>query len=298
MALQECKLNLNRSAKELQPHGSIEFPCAGYAARYTDQPGDAIPWHWHEEMEILQVVEGRMRVKTPASSLLLSAGEMAVINSNRLHCAAALSDCVLHSLVFGPGLIAGSGDSVFAQKYIRPLLSCCAFNGYKMDFDGGGQAREWFTCAFDALADDRPGFEFIVRENLTRLCYALYRQFEPQMDAQSPAPNQDNLRIRKMLDYIHKHFAGDLSLTEICAAADISQRECLRCFQKNLRISPMQYVMKYRVMRGAEKLLADLGASISEIATCCGFDSPSNFTKIFKRFYSCTPREYRKGYGT
>ena len=34
--------------------------------------------------------------------------------------------------------------------------------------------------------------------------------------------------------------------------------------------------------------------SISEIATACGFESPSNFSKIFKRFYKCTPREYRK----
>ena len=34
--------------------------------------------------------------------------------------------------------------------------------------------------------------------------------------------------------------------------------------------------------------------SISEIATLCGFDSPSNFSKVFKRFYNCTPREYRR----
>ena len=47
-------------------------------------------------------------------------------------------------------------------------------------------------------------------------------------------------------------------------------------------------------MQGAEMLLANPSGRISEIATHCGFDSASNFAKMFKRFYNCTPREYRK----
>lgn len=43
MALQECGLNLNKSSKELQPHGSLEFPCAGYASSHTDKQEDIIP---------------------------------------------------------------------------------------------------------------------------------------------------------------------------------------------------------------------------------------------------------------
>ena len=34
MALHECGLNLNRGLKELQMHGTLDFPCAGYAAFY------------------------------------------------------------------------------------------------------------------------------------------------------------------------------------------------------------------------------------------------------------------------
>ncbi|MCX4322428.1 MAG: helix-turn-helix domain-containing protein [Lachnospiraceae bacterium] len=46
-------------------------------------------------------------------------------------------------------------------------------------------------------------------------------------------------------------------------------------------------------MRGAELLLTNPSASISEIGTFCGFDSQSHFAKMFKRYYNCTPREYR-----
>ncbi|HJC46529.1 MAG TPA: helix-turn-helix domain-containing protein [Candidatus Lachnoclostridium pullistercoris] len=83
--------------------------------------------------------------------------------------------------------------------------------------------------------------------------------FESQLNVQSAVSDQDNIRIQKML-----------------------------------QISPVQYLLKYRVMQGAEMLLANPAGSISETASYCGFDSPSHFAKMFKRFYNCTPREYRQ----
>ena len=97
--------------------------------------------------------------------------------------------------------------------------------------------------------------------------------------------SQDNLRIRKMLEYIQRYYFDDIKLADIAKAADIGERECLRCFQKTIQLSPIQYVLKYRIIRGAEMLLHNPENSISEIATACGFESPSNFSKIFKRFY-------------
>ena len=293
MALQKCGLNLDRVLKELQPHGNLAFPCAGYSSHHTNRPEAAIPWHWHDEIEILQIAKGKMKLKTPASSFLLNEGQTAVINSNTLHYAAAAPECTLHSLVFSPALITGGNESAFAKKYILPLLSCRSFSGFQVDPENERQVSDWFCRAFNALANDSRGFEFIVRENLSHICFYLYEKFEPQMEAHSTVPDQDNIRIQKMLDYLHKNFADSLSLREISGAADISERECLRCFKKMLQISPIQYLLKYRIMQGARMLAEDPSITVSETAARCGFDSPSNFTKLFKRFYSCTPREYR-----
>lgn len=293
MALQECGLNLNRFSKELQPHGSIEFPCAGYSSFCTERPEDNIPWHWHEEMEIAYVEHGQAIVKIPSASFLLNKGDLVIVNSNVLHYGAAVSECRLHSLVFHPLLITGNNDSVFAAKYIRPLLSCCSFSGYQICGQDRESAASWFCNAFEALANESFGFEFTVRENLSRICLYLYRKFEGQLDIKTSGLSQDHLRIRQMLDYIHKNFGEMITLSEISAAVGISKRECLRCFQKTLQLSPIQYLLKYRIMQGAEMLLENPGSSVSEIAARCGFDSPSNFSKVFKRFYHCTPREYR-----
>lgn len=293
MALQKCGLNLNKVSKELQPHGSLEFPCAGYSSFHTDRQEDVILWHWHEEIEIVYIEEGQLNVKIPSNAFLLEKGDCMVINSNVLHYAATATECKLRSLVFSQALITGNEDSVFAKKYMQPLLTCNHFRYYFIKAGSNESVTDRFNRAFEALAQDCYGYEFTVRENLSRICLFLYGEFNPRTDMQNVPLNQDNLRIRKMLAYIHKNFAEDISLSEISGAAGISERESLRCFKKTIQLSPIQYLLKYRVMQGAEMLLENPADSISEIATLCGFDSPSNFAKIFKRFYNCTPREYR-----
>lgn len=244
-------------------------------------------------MELIYVANGHAKIKIPSESFALKEGDYIAINSNTLHYGAANPECRLQSLVFSPALVAGGEDFAFAKKYIHPLLSCNSFSGYAINASSSQPIAHCFHQAFDALMGNCFGFEFIVRENLSRICLFLYQEFGHQIDTPSAPLNQDHIRIQKMLSYIHKNFANAVSLSEISAVAGISERECLRCFQKTIQLSPIQYLLKYRVMQGAEMLLGNPAGSISETATSCGFDSPSNFAKIFKRFYHCTPKEYR-----
>lgn len=294
MALQECGLNLNRGLKELQPHGTLAFPCAGYSALYTHSPEDIIPWHWHEEIEIVYVKEGCLELKVPSASFFVRKGDILAINSNILHYGIAADNCLLQSLVFSPDLVCGNANSVFAVKYIQPLTGCCSFTGYSILQSENQEMIQCFCRAFDAMEKEPPGFEFMVRENLSHILFFLVQSFHSQLNIPDSIQNQDNLRMKKMLTYIHKNYAEEISLQDIARTADIGERECLRCFQKTIQSSPVQYLLKYRIMQGAEQLLHNPESSISQISLSCGFDSPSNFAKLFKRFYNCTPREYRK----
>jgi len=298
MGLQKCGLNLNDSRKELQPHGTLDFPCAGYSDRYTDRTEYVIPWHWHEELEIIYVKAGTLKVQIPAKSFFLRTGNCIIINSGILHYAAANPACEINSLVFSPGLVTGNDDSVFAKKYVGPLISCTSFNEYLLKPEENKDIIDNFVNAFEALSNNAPGYEFIVRENLSAICFFLYQQYNPELAPENTGLNQDTLRIQKMLAYIHSRFSEHLTLSDIAKAADIGERECLRCFQRTIQISPMQYLLKYRIMQGAGFLIKNPADSISEIAALCGFDSPSHFSKIFRRFYNCTPKEYRDRFFT
>lgn len=293
MSLQESGLNINNFKKELQPHGTLEFPCAGYASMHTNTPGDIIPWHWHEELEIVYIKKGTLKLQVPSATYIMNAGDCAVINTNILHYAAAVRSCVLHSLVFSSYIITGSISSAFYQKYMQPLLSCSSFTCIIIKAEYSDIAQ-YFCKAFKALRDDTFGYEFIVREELSHICLYLYEHFSNQLFTAKQTQNQDSVRIEKMIGYIQYHYTDDITLNHIAGSADIGERECLRCFKRTIGQSPIQYLLKYRLMQGADLLLKFPALSISEIANTCGFDHPSYFSKIFKQFYNCSPKEYRK----
>lgn len=291
MGLQRCGLNLNQVSRELQPHGTPDFPCAGYDSRYTDKPEDVIPWHWHEELEIIYIKEGILRVQIPQASFELKKGDCLAINSNTLHYAASAPVCELQSIVFASELITGNNEAVYAKKYMKPLLSNNYFHSYLWNADSG--IGELFRSAFCALTQEVPGYEFTVREMLSKLCFLLCQEFGQEAADEETGLDLDSLRVRKMLTFIQLNFSDNISVPDIAKTVDIGERECLRCFKRTIKLSPKQYLMKYRITHGAKLLLENPASSVSEIASLCGFDSPSNFSKIFRRFYNCTPRDYR-----
>ena len=88
------------------------------------------PWHWHEEFEVIHIVEGSMKLQVLSETFTIHEGEIAVINANALHCASGDPYCKLQSLVFSPLLITGNVNSAFASRYILPLISCTRFSAY------------------------------------------------------------------------------------------------------------------------------------------------------------------------
>lgn len=290
MGLQMCGLNRSNAQKELQPHGTIGFPCAAYASRHSDAPGDAIPWHWHEELEVICPADGALKLQIPGREYLLRKGDLAVLNGNMLHYVIGHPAGALRSLVFSPFLLTGGTGTAFYKKYVGPLLTCPDFTVWHTGADADIRC---FSDAFSALETDAFAHEFTVRENLSRLLLHCYEQMRPYLSAQKAAKSADTARIEKMLQYIQAAYAEPLTLAEIAKAADLSERECLRCFHRMIGDSPVQYLLKYRLMQSAELLRTQPAAGIAEISAACGFDSPSYFSRQFRRFYQCTPREYR-----
>lgn len=131
------------------------------------------------------------------------------------------------------------------------------------------------------------------KENLSGVLLSLYREVEDSLSLTSRLKDTDSLRIERMLDYIHSHYSENITLEDISGAAALSTREALRCFRRTIHDTPIQYLLRYRLMQSASLLISNPSLTVSEITTLCGFDYPCYFSRQFKRFYQCTPREYR-----
>lgn len=293
MILNECGVRVNDSLKELKPQGTIDHPCNAYSSFHSCHQEDDIPWHWHEELEIIYIRTGQMEIMVPSKSLTVNEGEMIVINSNVLHYGKSIADTQINSFVFSASLISGGENYIFYKKYIKPLLSLNKFDFFNIKKEDNQDMIELFLRAFKATDIEEIGYEFIVRENLSKIVMYLYKEL---FDNDTSFKNEDNLenkRVKQMLKYIHENYDGNISLHDIAESANISERECLRCFKKTIQLSPIQYLLKYRIMQGASLLLNDGGKTISQIANLCGFNSASNFSKTFRKLYDLSPKEYR-----
>lgn len=247
MGLQTCGLNRSHTQKELQPHGTVEFPCAAYTSRHTDAPGDTIPWHWHEELEVIFVAAGTLKLQIPGGEYLLQEGSLVVLNGNVLHSLSGHPAGALRSMVFSPFLITGGADTVFYKNYVRALLACPDFSVWQAE---PGTDVKRFSAAFSAMETDAFAYEFTVRENLSQLLLHCYAQLLPRLSAQKPAKSADTVRIEQMLQYMQASYAEPITLADIAQAAGLSERECLRCFHRTIGDSPVQYLLKYRLMQG------------------------------------------------
>ena len=289
-----CKLNLDSRRYELEPRGTPMFPVAGY---FFDIYNGEMPWHWHEEIEVLIVRSGMMKLCINGEHHILRQNEGAFINANVLHSIQPVDDedYAGDSLVFHSSLISGTAESVFERRYVRTLLNCCSIPAviFNLDTEWRRQAIACINDAFEAYITEEYGYELAVRENLSRMWYLIVKNMNSLLSGQDAKENQDTIRMKVMIDFLHKQYAERLTVGKIAGAANISQRECLRCFQKSIGISPMQYLLKYRVSVSA-RLLLETSLTVAEICTQSGFENPSYFTKIFKRFMSCTPSAYRK----
>lgn len=292
MALFDTTVIADGGFHELKPHGTPEFPCAGYLAWYSTLDGDTLPWHWHRPFETALVLEGRMDFHVPRRTLPVRKDEIIFINSNILHGGFTPRSCILATLVYDPLLIAGSETSVFFTRYIRPLAQSGCPDALVLS---GSDAVGNFKKAFSAMETQPAGFEFTIRENLTSVLRDVFRLSSP---AAPSLPGRDTGRVQKMMSFIQEHYAEPLTLDRIAASSGLSQRECLRCFRKTIGVSPIQYLLKYRVLQAASLLASRPDMDISQIAYACGFPGPSSFAQTFRRYYGRTPREYRRSPGS
>lgn len=294
MPLHKCGLSLNEENRELTPHGSLEFPAAAYGKEYSVVAGQLVPWHWHEEIEVIYMKQGSAKVQVPGKMYQISEGDSIFLNGDVLHEVRPEPFCNISSVVFHKRLIEGAEDSVFCKKYVEPVLRSPELRAHVFSTKEPWQRKttENIKKAWMYLADGRTGYEFFVRSELSQVFLKLFQQYRTQLE-ENKKEDTDTLRFQKMLRYMEQHYEEKIDLSQVAAAADIGERECLRCFQRNMKISPMQYLMKYRIAKGAAILIADKQVSISQAAIRCGFESPSYFSQMFKRYFKCTPKQYR-----
>jgi len=108
----------------------------------------------------------------------------------------------------------------------------------------------------------------------------------PAINGAEPA---DSLRARS---FIREYFADPLSLGSVAKAAGLSAGHLSEKFKQITGSNFVDYVARVRFDKACECLAND-DRRISEIAFAVGFQSLSQFNRIFKKLSGTSPTAYR-----
>lgn len=100
------------------------------------------------------------------------------------------------------------------------------------------------------------------------------------------------VEIWKARNFICEHSAEELSLTQVAKAVNISPNYLSEKFKQVTGINFVDHVARTRFEK-ARILLHDTRLRVSEVAFAVGFQSLSQFNRVFKRLAGTSPTQYR-----
>jgi AraC-like DNA-binding protein len=100
------------------------------------------------------------------------------------------------------------------------------------------------------------------------------------------------VEIWKARKFIEEHSNEELSLTRVARAVNISGNYLSEKFKEVTGVNFVEYVARVRFENACD-LMKNGERRISEIAFAVGFQSLSQFNRVFKRFSGRSPTQYR-----
>ncbi|MCY1516184.1 HTH-type transcriptional activator RhaS [compost metagenome] len=102
----------------------------------------------------------------------------------------------------------------------------------------------------------------------------------------------EGIRIGKIFNFLMQHYDRNISLAEVAATAHMTPPAFCRYFKKHTRQTFISFLNEIRINEACKKLTKGRTENISTVAYSCGFNSLTNFNKVFKSIVGFSPKTY------
>ena len=250
--------------------------------------------HWHEEVEMIHVLEGTMGYLINETSIQLYSGDFLFINARQMHRRYSIGgrDCRYNILQVDPAFF---NDSLIVRNLLEPVFKDELFSF--LFLPKGSEKAGQFAAGIDRIISEKYCMDFgyeleVIQQvfSLFRLLFSFYT-FEDEIHYEDE--DEERRHFQTMVAFIYGHYHEKLRVDDIAASAHVCRSKCCRLFRRFTGTSPNEFLNDYRMGQSA-KLLIGTNKPAVRIAQECGFSQQSYFNKKFLEAFGCTPIEYRK----
>lgn len=162
-------------------------------------------------------------------------------------------------------------------------------------FDAELQHRIYrkFNDIFLLAQKTDPMRNLIIHQKFIEFLTLLYLNREHNLYRNEPEMSAAEQKIYAITSYIHSHYAEELSLNMLAQQFYISSYYLSHQFKDVTGFTLSDYIQMTRV-RNVQTMLVGTQIPITEAAARCGFNSFSQFNRIFRKHIGVAPSVYRK----
>ena len=284
-------IELKDDRSEKIPYDSSDYPIyirRGILSRY---PNYAAPSHWHDDIELIAVLDGEMDYNVNGEVVTLRKCQGIFVNSRQIHFGFSNSrtECEFVCIILHPMLLCTA--PAFERDFVLPVIhnGCAPFVFLDPNTCWQRAVLEQVRLIYQSKGQKTMPLK--VQSSFSAIWSLLYENL-PQKEYTANSKSGDLTAARDMVGFIQKNFARRVSLQEIARAGAVGQSKCCKLFAKYFGQSPNTYLNQYRLNKSLD-LLRDSDMSVTEIALTVGFSGASYYAEVFRKYFGESPTEYR-----
>lgn len=279
------------SFNELRERGTADFPIELYYVDKHDSRYEMVS-HWHNEFEIVRIIDGELNLKLNNQNFKASAGDILFISPETVH-GGMPHECVYECLDFHLDFLSVGCEGC---KYFFEGLIHNEYTVKEHIKAGDTVIHETVNEIFETMKNKSKGYKFKVIGGLYRLFGEIIdkRYYVNTGAVSEPTVDKNMLKLKAVLSFMRDNYDKQITLTNMADAADMSPKYFCYFFKEMTQKTPVEYLNTYRVEKASRKLI-NSNRSVTDIAYSCGFNDLSYFIKTFKEHKGVTPAKFRKG---
>ena len=254
------------------------------------------PIHFHDDMEVVFVLEGSMQLKNGYYSYTMNPGDVFVLNDREIHS--------FYSTGEKNTVLLLQLDLHYFSKYYENLRNNFFVTNMK---DGDDESLDGLRGILAQIMLDftlaETGYERKVIESSHNLIDCLLTNFHyfSMEDGKfvNETKNKGNKilvgRMKRVSDYMYENHARRLTLNEIAENEHLSIYYLSHVIKEATGLS-FQELLGFIRVEESEKLLLGTDKKIGTISEESGFSAVRYYIKYFEKWFGMHPAEYREKY--
>lgn len=264
--METVAIELMQDFSEIVHYEHTGIPLYIRTADLTVYPGMSAPCHWHDDIEWIYIISGKMCYYINGKRILLNEKDSLMVNARQMHYGHSYKEqeCYFLCILFHPSLF--GGNKTLLQKYVAPVIENvdCEYLHFHSKQTRGQEIAEYLEQIRCLKAEAANAYELQVIAVMFQLWSSLLQCGELVIADRKSESNSD-LEIQKnMVSFIYQHYAEQISLNEIAASGNVSRSKCCLIFKHYLQQSPVDFLNTFRLktscnlLRNTEKVLQRL----------------------------------------